>query len=61
METGIKTDLQKSVTKNYVQEYIVENTDVISLPEELLEYQKKIYSLIIGRMQNTMAWKWKNS
>lgn len=41
METDIKSDLQKSATLSYVQEYIVENTNIISLPEELLEYQKK--------------------
>jgi trigger factor len=41
METDIRSDLQKSATLNYIQEYIVENTNIISLPEELLEYQKK--------------------
>jgi trigger factor len=41
MEAGIKSDLQKSATLTYLQEYIVENTNIISLPEELLEYQKK--------------------
>jgi trigger factor len=41
MEADVKSGLQKSATLTYVQEYIVENTDIISLPEELLEYQKK--------------------
>jgi trigger factor len=41
MEADIKSGLQKSATLNYVDEYIVANTDIISLPEELLEYQEK--------------------
>lgn len=40
METGIKNDLQSLATANYIQEYIVENTNIISLPEPLLEYQE---------------------
>jgi trigger factor len=40
METGIKSDLQSLAIVNYVQEYIVENTNTISLPEPLLEYQE---------------------
>jgi trigger factor len=41
MEADIKSGLQKSTTLNYVEEYIVANTNIISLPEELLEYQEK--------------------
>jgi trigger factor len=41
MEADIKSDLQKSAVLSYLQEYIVDNTNIISLPEELLEYQKK--------------------
>lgn len=41
MEAGIKSDLQNFAIVSYLQEYIVENTNIISLPGELLEYQKK--------------------
>jgi trigger factor len=40
METDIKNGLQSSAITSYVQEYIVENTNIISLPEALLEYQE---------------------
>jgi trigger factor len=36
----IKSDLLNSATASYVQEYIVENTNIISLPEALKEYQE---------------------
>ena len=40
MKAGIKSDLLNSATASYVQEYIVENTNIISLPEALKEYQE---------------------
>jgi len=40
MEAGIKSELQSLATASYVQEYIVENTNIISLPEALLEHQE---------------------
>ncbi|MDD5095274.1 MAG: FKBP-type peptidyl-prolyl cis-trans isomerase [Dehalococcoidia bacterium] len=40
MEAGIRSGLQSSAMLSYVQEYIVQNTNIISLPEALLEYQK---------------------
>jgi trigger factor len=40
VEAGIKNDLQSLATVNYVREYIVENTNIISLPEALLKYQE---------------------
>ena len=40
METDIKDGLQSLATASYVQEYIIENTNIISLPEALLEHQE---------------------
>jgi trigger factor len=40
MKAGIKSDLQNSAMASYIQEYIVENTAIVSLPEALVEYQK---------------------
>jgi trigger factor len=40
MESDIMNELQSLATVSYVQEYIVENTNIISLPEALLEYQE---------------------
>lgn len=40
MEAGIKSELQSLATVSYVQEYIVENTNIISIPEALLEHQE---------------------
>jgi trigger factor len=40
MEAGVKSDLQSSAIVSYIQEYIVDNTNIISLPEALLKYQE---------------------
>jgi trigger factor len=41
MEADIKSDLQSTAVESYVHDYIIENTNVISLPETLLGYQEK--------------------
>lgn len=41
MKEDIKSDLQNSAVAQYIQEYIVENTTIKSLPERLLKYQEK--------------------
>jgi trigger factor len=40
METDIESELQSLAIASYVQEYIIENTNTISIPEALLEYQE---------------------
>jgi trigger factor len=41
MRTGIKSELQDAAVADYVRNYLVENTTVSSVPEKLLEYQRK--------------------
>lgn len=41
METGIESRLQDTAVRDYVRGYVVENTTVSSLPESLLEYQRR--------------------
>ncbi|MCG9478691.1 MAG: trigger factor [Actinomycetia bacterium] len=45
METDIRDNLQSSAISYYIQEYIVDNADIKSIPETLVEYQEK--SLIL--------------
>jgi len=41
MKEGIKKELQTSAIRNYVQDYIVENSTVTSMPKILLKYQEE--------------------
>jgi trigger factor len=40
MKSGIRSDLQSTSIVNYMQDYIIENTTVTSVPENLLKYQE---------------------
>lgn len=40
MEASIKSGLQSLAIASYIQDYIIENTNIISLPEALLKYQE---------------------
>jgi trigger factor len=41
MQAGIKNELQNVITVSYLQEYVIDNTKILSLPEVLLEYQEE--------------------
>ena len=40
MEEGIRSDLQRSAVTGYVQDYIVDNTSVTSVPDGMIAYQQ---------------------
>lgn len=42
METEIKDRIQSTAVNNYIQEYLIQNIIVKSLPESLLEYQQAV-------------------
>lgn len=41
MKSGIKSDLQGSAVMDYVQDYVITNTTVQSVPEDMITYQEQ--------------------
>lgn len=42
MKQAIKSDLRKNGIYNYIQKYLVENSDIKTLPENILKYQEDL-------------------
>ncbi|NLX63600.1 MAG: hypothetical protein GX022_02300 [Clostridiaceae bacterium] len=45
METSIREDLKNNAVSNYIQNYIIDNSIIKSLPENLIKHQEKLLLL----------------